>query len=98
MLKVEVVPVLNSLRSMGEWRYNSTILALSCTWRCVVSFTPQLLYPMGKCLWYPLDKRLGEPQTGLDDVCRYAKLSEPQIKYFDLTSITQERNVLQKLD
>jgi hypothetical protein len=29
----------------------------------VVSFTPQLLYPQGKRLWYSLDRRLSEPQS-----------------------------------
>jgi hypothetical protein len=29
----------------------------------VVSFTPRSLYPRGKSSWYPLDRRLGEPQS-----------------------------------
>jgi hypothetical protein len=29
----------------------------------VVSFTPLLLYPRGKGPWYPLNIRLGEPQS-----------------------------------
>jgi hypothetical protein len=29
----------------------------------VVSFTPQPLYPQGKRPWYPLHRRLGEPQS-----------------------------------
>jgi hypothetical protein len=29
----------------------------------VVSFTPQPLYPQGKSPWYPLDRRLGGPQS-----------------------------------
>jgi hypothetical protein len=33
---------------MGEWRYNSTILDLSTRWRCVISYTPLPLYPLGK--------------------------------------------------
>jgi hypothetical protein len=28
----------------------------------VVTFTPRPLYPQRKGLWYPLDRRLGEPQ------------------------------------
>jgi len=31
--------------------------------RRVVSFTLQPLYPHGKSPWYPLDRRLGEPQN-----------------------------------
>jgi len=29
----------------------------------MVSFMPQPLYPQGKSPWYPLDRRLGEPQS-----------------------------------
>jgi len=29
----------------------------------VVSFTPLPLYPQGKSPWYPLNRRLGEPQN-----------------------------------
>jgi hypothetical protein len=29
----------------------------------VVSFTPRSLYPQGKSSWYPLDKRLGGPES-----------------------------------
>jgi hypothetical protein len=29
----------------------------------VVSFTPRPLYLLGKSLWYPLDRRLGGPQS-----------------------------------
>jgi hypothetical protein len=39
------------------------ILELETIWRLVVSFTPQLLYPQGKSPWYPLDRRLGGPQS-----------------------------------
>jgi hypothetical protein len=39
------------------------IFNLGTRWRWVVSFTPPPLYPQGKSPWYPLDKRLGEPQS-----------------------------------
>jgi hypothetical protein len=39
------------------------ILDLRTRWKWVVSFTPQLLYPQGKCPRYPLDRRLGGPQS-----------------------------------
>jgi hypothetical protein len=29
----------------------------------VVSFTPRQLYPQGKRPWYPLDRKLGGPQS-----------------------------------
>jgi hypothetical protein len=32
-------------------------------WRWVVSFMPRPLHPQRKNPWYPLDRRLGEPQS-----------------------------------
>jgi hypothetical protein len=48
---------------MGEWRYSSTILYLGTGFRRVVSVTPLSFYPRGKSPWYPLDRRLGGPQS-----------------------------------
>jgi hypothetical protein len=48
---------------MGEWRYRSAILDLGSRWRRVVTFTPLPFYPQGKSPWYPLDGRLGGPQS-----------------------------------
>jgi hypothetical protein len=64
----KAVPVLYWLSTMpwrhiGEWRYNSTILYLGTRWRLLVSFTPLPLYPRGKSPRYPLDRRLGGPQS-----------------------------------
>jgi hypothetical protein len=39
------------------------ILDLGTRWRWVVSFTPRPLYPKKKSPWYPLDRRLGGPQS-----------------------------------
>jgi hypothetical protein len=39
------------------------ILDLGTRWRWVVSFTPRPLYPQETSPWYPLDRRLGEPQS-----------------------------------
>jgi hypothetical protein len=39
------------------------ILGFSTRWRWVVSFTPLSLYLQGKSPWYPLDRRLGGPQS-----------------------------------
>jgi hypothetical protein len=36
---------------------------LGTRWRWVVSFTPRPLYPQGKSPSYPLDRRLGGPQS-----------------------------------
>jgi hypothetical protein len=49
-------------RCMWEWMYRSCVLDLSTSWRWVVSFMPQQLYPYGKSPWYPLD-RLGGPRN-----------------------------------
>jgi hypothetical protein len=40
-----------------------TFFDLGTRWRWIVSFTLRLLYPQGKRLWYPLDRRLGGPQS-----------------------------------
>jgi hypothetical protein len=48
---------------MGEWRYSSTILGLGTRWRWVVSFTLMPLYLGETVPRYPLDKRLGGPQS-----------------------------------
>jgi hypothetical protein len=39
------------------------ILDFGTRWRWVVSFTSRPLYPQGKSRWYPLDRRLGGPQS-----------------------------------
>jgi hypothetical protein len=49
------------------------ILDLGTRWRWVVSFTPRPLYPRGKSPWYPLDRRLGGPQS------RYGRGGERKI-------------------
>jgi hypothetical protein len=47
-------------RRMGEWMYRSD---LGTSWRWVVSFTPLPRYPRGKSPRFPLDGRLGGPQS-----------------------------------
>jgi hypothetical protein len=39
------------------------ILDLGTRWRRVVSFTARLLNPQGNSPWYPLNWRLGGPQS-----------------------------------
>jgi hypothetical protein len=53
---------------MEEWRYGSTILSFGIKWRRMVSFTFRPLYPRENRARYPLDKRFGGPQRGLDVV------------------------------
>jgi hypothetical protein len=48
---------------MGGGGYSSIFLDLGTRWRWVVSITPLPLYPRGKRLRYPLNRRLGEPQS-----------------------------------
>jgi hypothetical protein len=50
-------------RNKGEWRYNSTILALCNKWRWGISFTPRPLYPRGNFPRYSMNGRLGGPQN-----------------------------------
>jgi hypothetical protein len=40
-----------------------SILDFDTRWRWVVIFTTRPLYPQGKSPWYPLDRRLGGPQS-----------------------------------
>jgi hypothetical protein len=46
-------------------------------------FTSQSLYPQGKNPWYPMARRLGGPQAGLDMVVK-RKISSP---FWDLNSL-----------
>jgi hypothetical protein len=43
--------------------YLHAFFDLGTGWRWVVSFTPRPFYPQGKSPWYPLDRRLGGPQS-----------------------------------
>lgn len=43
--KNKVVPVLNQLSTMRDWKYSFTFLDLSTRKRCVVSYMLLLLYP-----------------------------------------------------
>jgi hypothetical protein len=53
---------------LGNGGVAPRIFSLSAKWRRVDSFTFLSLYPQGKSPRYPLDRRLGEPQSrfGLD--------------------------------
>jgi hypothetical protein len=46
-----------------EWRYKSTVLDLGTRWGWVVRLTPRPLYSQGTPPPYPLDRRLGGPQS-----------------------------------
>jgi hypothetical protein len=48
---------------MAEWRYSSTFLDLDTRWRWVPSLTPRPIYPWERNPRYPLDRRLGSPQS-----------------------------------
>jgi hypothetical protein len=58
-------------RGIAPW-----ILDLGTRWRRVVSFTTQPLYSQGKSPWYPLDRRLGGPQSR-SGCCGEEKNSQP---------------------
>jgi hypothetical protein len=47
----------------GSECVNPRIHNLWSSWRWVVSFTPWLIYPLGKRTLYPLDRGLGGPQS-----------------------------------
>jgi hypothetical protein len=48
---------------MGSGCIDVYFLGLVTSWRWVVSFTPRPLYPRGRSPLYPLDRRLGGPQS-----------------------------------
>jgi hypothetical protein len=55
-----------ALRHEGEWGSGCIgphFLDLGTSWRLVVSFTLLPLYPRRKSRRYPLDRRLGGPQS-----------------------------------
>jgi hypothetical protein len=65
-VKGKVVPVLltkhHAMKSYGGVElYLYSFFDHGTRWRCMVIFTPRLLYPQGKIPWYPLDRRLGGP-------------------------------------
>jgi hypothetical protein len=62
---------------MWEWMYRSTFLDLGTSWRWVVNFTLRPLYPRGG---YPLDRKLGGPRAGLDDVEKRKCLTPPGLE------------------
>jgi hypothetical protein len=47
----------------GSWGIAPRILDLGTRRRWVVGFTPRPLYPKEKSPWFPLDSRLGGPQS-----------------------------------
>jgi len=48
---------------LGSGGIATRVLDLGNRWRWVVSSTPRPLYPQGRSPCYPLDKRLGGPQS-----------------------------------
>jgi hypothetical protein len=81
----KVVPVVNRLSTMrwrhiGERRYSLTFLHLGTRWGWVVSFTPLPLYPRGKSPRYPLDRKLGGPQSRSGRCGEEKNLALPEIE------------------
>jgi len=54
------------------WESGGTAPYINLSTRCMwmVSYMPKLLYPLGESPQYPLDRRMGRPRTGLDEVAR----------------------------
>jgi hypothetical protein len=50
-------------RRWGSGCIDPRFLDLVTSWRWVVSFTPRPVYPWGKSPLYPLERRLGGPQS-----------------------------------
>jgi hypothetical protein len=63
---MKTCPLLNHHAVKTQWGSGGIaprILNLVTRWRWVVSFTPRPLYPRGKSSLFPLDRRLGGPQS-----------------------------------
>jgi hypothetical protein len=58
------------MQMYGGVEVNLHTFFLSIRWRQVVNFTPWLLYPRGNSSQYPLARRLGGPQVGLDKITK----------------------------
>jgi hypothetical protein len=52
-----------AMKTYGRAHIDPHFLDLGTTWRWADSVTPRPLYPRGKSPRYPLDRRLGEPQS-----------------------------------
>jgi hypothetical protein len=66
MVKLSLCSTNQALRHEDLWGSGCIypyFLDLSTSWRWVLSFATQPLYPRGKNPWYPLDRRLGGPQS-----------------------------------
>jgi len=57
----------------------------------VVSFTPRPLYLQGKSPWYPLDRRLGGPQSRLDAVVK-RKIPSPRREQINVDSLISKKS------
>jgi len=53
----------------------------------VVSFTPWSLYSQGKSPWYPLDRRLGGPQSWseLSGKEKYSQSQKVQVEFYKVS-------------
>jgi hypothetical protein len=73
---VSLCLISETLRHEGVWGrgcIDAHFLDLYTSWRWVVRLTPRPLYPRGKTLRYPLDRRLSVPQS------RSGRLGEEKI-------------------
>jgi hypothetical protein len=65
---------------MGSGSIDPCILDLGTSWRWVVSFKHQPLYPRRNSPRQPLDRRLGGPRTALDDAVKIRISPLPALK------------------
>jgi hypothetical protein len=61
-LEINTVPIKRTPEDITAESGHS-FLDLSTSWKWVVSFMPQLLYPGERVPWHPSDKRLSRPQS-----------------------------------
>jgi hypothetical protein len=61
------------MKTYGERRFSTAILDFGIIWKLVVSFTPRLLFSLGKSPWHLFGRALGEPWE-LSGSCGYRNI------------------------
>jgi hypothetical protein len=81
------------MKAYRGWCIDPRVLDPGTSWRWVVSFTPRPLYSLGKSPCYPLDRRLDEPRTGLDDVEKRKMLPLPGLELRTVVHLARSQSL-----
>jgi hypothetical protein len=74
-------------RHMGKWRYRSTVLHLGTRWWTVSASLPGRFKPRRKSPRYPLDRRLGGPQSRYGRCSVEKKFCHARNRYTNWTTV-----------